>query len=143
EDLGLITPEVEALRDRFGFPGMHVLQFAFGGDARNPHLPHNHRDNAIAYTGTHDNDTSAGWYGSAGRKVRAHLQRYAPGEEEVCWKLIRLAWSSVARIAIAPVQDLLGLESTCRMNIPGTCEGNWQWRLGSFAELRRPLARLK
>ena len=130
EDLGVITPEVERLRDDFGLPGMRVLQFAFGTDAANPFLPHNYSRNTVAYTGTHDNDTTAGWYRSLSRDEKSRVQQYAPGAaHEPSWEMIHLAWSSVADMAIAPVQDILGLGSEARMNVPGTASGNWQWRL--------------
>ncbi len=130
EDLGVITPDVEALRDGLGLPGMRVLQFGFGGDAGNPFLPHNYINNAIAYTGTHDNDTTAGWYKSLDAVHRRHVLRYAPeAKSGAAAAMIRLAWSSVADIAIAPLQDVLGLGSKSRMNTPGTGSGNWGWRL--------------
>jgi len=130
EDLGSITPEVEALRDLFGFPGMKILQYAFGGDARNRDLPHNYTSNSIVYTGTHDNDTVAGWYVSAPEEVKEHLKEYLQVPAlEVHWDLIRTAMASVSNIAIIPVQDLLGLGSDSRMNVPGTDIGNWEWRL--------------
>jgi 4-alpha-glucanotransferase len=129
EDLGLISPDVEKLRDQFGLPGMRVLQFAFGGDSGNPFLPHNFARNCVAYTGTHDNDTTVGWYKSLDGKTRRHLRDYAPDAgKDPAGALIRLAWSSVADIAIAPLQDVLSLGSEARMNTPGTCEGNWRWR---------------
>lgn len=129
EDLGVITPAVEALRDRYHFPGMKILQFAFGGDASNPYLPHNHVINSVVYTGTHDNDTTLGWYRTADDKVRHHLLSYL-GEpaEEMPWPLVRAAFRSVARLAVVPMQDLLALDGTHRMNTPGTTEGNWGWR---------------
>jgi len=130
EDLGIITNEVRALRDRFELPGMVVLQFAFDGSADNPHLPHNHRPNAVVYTGTHDNDTTAGWY--AGLDAAAHqaVHRFlgtgeTPAVPEV---LIDAAYASNANLAIVPMQDLLGLDSSSRMNSPGTVVGNWSWR---------------
>ncbi len=139
EDLGLITPEVEALREECGFPGMKVLQFAFSDDADNPYLPHNYESNCVVYTGTHDNDTTLGWWKSTGEKERAAVRRYVgpapfrvgdPGEE-VNWALIRLAMISVARTAILPLQDLLGVGSEGRMNTPGRASGNWGWRFTS------------
>jgi 4-alpha-glucanotransferase len=143
EDLGLITPDVEALRDAFGLPGMRVLQFAFGGDATNPHLPHNAVPNSIMYTGTHDNDTTAGWWRSAPKDQKAKARRYASGlEKDVAWEMIRLAWASVSDVAITPVQDLLGLGSKARMNTPGKPEGNWAWRLPERAKLARSLEQL-
>ena len=130
EDLGEITPEVEALRDAMGFPGMRVLQFAFGGDADSPHLPHNHLRNSVVYTATHDNDTSAGWFRTLHAKARRHLRAYLPDiDQNPSWALTRLAWGSVADHAIVPLQDLLGLGSRARMNVPGRPEGNWRWRL--------------
>ncbi len=130
EDLGLITPEVEALRDELKQPGMKVLHFAFGDTARNPYLPHNYVRNCVVYTGTHDNDTTVGWYGSLPECERAVLQAYLGHHpDDISQDLIRLAWGSVATIAIAPVQDLLRLGSESRMNIPGVGEGNWEWRL--------------
>lgn len=131
EDLGLITPEVEALRDRFGFPGMKVLQFAFGDSPDNPYLPFNyHNRNCIVYTGTHDNDTTVGWFENLPspdqKQVIEYLGCVCP--EGIHWSLIRLALSSVANLAIIPLQDLLGLGSEAKMNTPGQQEGNWEWR---------------
>ena len=138
EDLGLITPEVEALRKDLGLPGMRVLQFAFGDEgAKNPHLPANHPVNCVAYTGTHDNDTSVGWYeDEADAETRASLRDlFPPGSEgdAIHWHMIGLVWGSPARAAIAPVQDILGLGSEARMNTPGEADGNWAWRLDSRA----------
>jgi len=129
EDLGTITPEVEALRKKYALPGMKILQFAFGGDADNPYLPHNHARNSVVYTGTHDNDTTLGWFNDLPEGVRDHLATYLgePGEE-MPWPLIRAAHASVARLAVLPMQDVLGLDGTHRMNQPGTIEGNWGWR---------------
>ena len=130
EDLGVITPDVEALRDGFGLPGMRVLQFAFGGGPDNPFLPHNYVRNAVAYTGTHDNDTSVGWFASLGKTQRKQATDYAPGiDADPAGALMRLAWASVADLAITPAQDVLRLASDCRMNTPGTATGNWAWRL--------------
>ena len=131
EDLGIITPEVDALRLQFNFPGMKVLQFAFGGDAHNPYLPHNYDDShCVVYTGTHDNDTTLGWFRSASAECREHVLRYLGREDEteISWEMLRLAWRSVASFAIAPMQDVLNLGSEGRMNIPGQPEGNWRWR---------------
>ncbi|MET0397264.1 MAG: 4-alpha-glucanotransferase [Longimicrobiaceae bacterium] len=146
EDLGDITPEVEALRDGLGLPGMRVLQFAFGGDdPRNPHLPANYPAGAVAYTGTHDNDTSLGWHRGAGEAERARLGALlAPGEEPG-WGMIRLVMESRAKIAVVPLQDVLGLGSEGRMNTPGTGAGNWAWRFREGAltpELARRLREL-
>ena len=143
EDLGLITPDVEKLRDDFGLPGMRVLQFAFGGDSTNPHLPHNAAPNTVIYTGTHDNDTTVGWWKSLPKDQRAKARRYAPAiEKGVAWEMIRLAWSSVSAIAIAPVQDLLRLGSNARMNVPGRAKGNWGWRLTQGRNVDRALDHL-
>lgn len=131
EDLGLITPGVEKLRDEFTLPGMRVIQFAFGGDdGSNPFLPHNYLRHCVAYTGTHDNDTSAGWFRSLGDAEKRRVDTYAPGAAADAGRaLVRLAWESVSNTAIAPVQDLLGLGSDARMNLPGTASGNWRWRM--------------
>jgi 4-alpha-glucanotransferase len=143
EDLGVITPDVEALRDGCNLPGMRVLQFAFDGEASNPFLPHNYVRNTIAYTGTHDNDTTAGWYRSLGAEQRRRLARYAPdAPADPAWALIRLAWSSIADVAIAPLQDILNLGTAARMNTPGTTDGNWGWRLEDLKQIRGPLHRL-
>jgi 4-alpha-glucanotransferase len=129
EDLGVITPEVEDLRDRFGLPGMKVLQFAFNGDAENPYLPDRHGEHSVVYTGTHDNDTTAGWWATLDEetrdRVRAHL---VDRDEEMPTALVRLALASTARLAVVPAQDLLGLGSEARMNTPGTDRGNWGWQ---------------
>jgi 4-alpha-glucanotransferase len=121
EDLGLITPAVERLRDELGLPGMAVLQFAFDGNPRNPHLPRHHRELQLVYTGTHDNDTAVGWYGA---QPPAGLDPAEPN-----WSLIRIAYESRAAVAIVPAQDVLGLGSEARMNTPGRRKGNWSWRL--------------
>lgn len=129
EDLGTITPEVEALRDRFHFPGMKVLQFAFDGGPDNPHLPGNHVENCVVYTGTHDNDTTLGWFNSLSEDKRRHVYESLgfPGEP-IPWALIKCAFKSIAEQAVVPMQDLLELDSEGRMNLPGTTEGNWRWR---------------
>jgi 4-alpha-glucanotransferase len=128
EDLGLITPDVEALRRRFRLPGMRVLQFAFDGNPNNPHLPHMHRHNCVVYTGTHDNDTTVGWFATldleAQRRVAAYLS-----SDSMPQALIRAACASVAQLAVVPMQDLLGLGSVARFNTPGTKQGNWSWKL--------------
>ena len=129
EDLGVITPEVEALREECGFPGMKVLQFAFGDGPNNPYLPHNHERNCVVYTGTHDNDTTLGWWKSAGKDEQEALRSYAGGSrDEPNWVMIRLALMSVAATAIIPLQDILGIGSEGRMNTPGRATGNWGWR---------------
>jgi 4-alpha-glucanotransferase len=132
EDLGLITPDVYALRDQFHLPGTRVLQFAFDGRSDNPYLPHNYVPNTVVYTGTHDNPTSREWYEELPPSERQNLWRYLKAPQgdsaEVAWDLMRLAWSSVAALAIAPLQDLLNLGAEARMNVPGRAEGNWTWR---------------
>lgn len=129
EDLGIITPEVEALRDGFGLPGMKILHFAFGGDADNPYLPHNLTRDCVVYTGTHDNDTSLGWWKSLAKAERDRVREYlGHGGREMPWDLIRLAQASVAQLCILPLQDLLGLGADARMNVPGLATGNWGWR---------------
>lgn len=129
EDLGIITAEVEALRDQFGLPGMRILHFAFEGGAGNPYLPHNHIHNSVVYTGTHDNDTTMGWFNGLREEQQQHVLHYLgePGAA-LPWPLIRAAHASVAHLAIIPMQDLLGLGSEHRMNMPGTTQGNWRWR---------------
>ncbi len=136
EDLGVLTAEAEALRDQFKFPGMRVLQFAFGEDDTY-YMPHNYHARSVVYTGTHDNDTARGWFLNAGRKPdknglseRKRILSYTGGSPRTIHQdLIRLTLSSVSNTAIFPVQDLLGLDSRGRMNIPGTLRGNWTWRL--------------
>jgi 4-alpha-glucanotransferase len=130
EDLGVITPDVEKLRDDFHFPGMKVLQFAFDSDAANDHLPHRYRKNSVVYTGTHDNDTALGWFKKAKADTKRKAEEYlgAADMKNISWKMIRAAWSSVAAVAIAPLQDVLALGNEARMNLPGTGSGNWQWR---------------
>ncbi len=148
EDLGVITPDVEALRDGFGFPGMRILQFAFGGDAKNHDLPHNYINNCVAYTGTHDNDTTLGWWNSQAGSGSTRDKKTISREHEFCkeylatdgseinWDLIRAVWASVADTAMAPMQDLLGLGGEARMNLPASTSGNWYWRFqeGDFSK---------
>jgi 4-alpha-glucanotransferase len=132
EDLGLITQDVSDLRDRFGIPGTRVLQFAFNGDAGNPHLPENFPTNTVVYTGTHDNPTSTEWWEMLSRHERqdfcAYLHRQQHEIGEAAPEMIRLAWSSRAALAITPLQDLLNLGGEARMNVPGEPAGNWRWR---------------
>jgi 4-alpha-glucanotransferase len=129
EDLGVITPAVERLRDRNGLPGMKVLQFAFASDADDPYLPHNYPVDAIVYTGTHDNDTTTGWYETAPEVERDLVRRYlACDGSRIAHDLWRVAQASVAHTAIAPLQDLLALGAEGRMNTPGAASGNWGWR---------------
>jgi 4-alpha-glucanotransferase len=126
EDLGVITAPVERLREELGLPGMRVLQFAFDGDPRNPHRPEQHPARAVAYTGTHDNDTTAGWWRSLGGRER---ERVGIAGREPHWEVLELAWGSRAQLAIAPAQDILGLGAEARLNHPGRTAGNWRWRV--------------
>jgi len=129
EDLGVITPEVDALRKQFSLPGMRVLHFAFGGDNTNAYLPHNYQRNTVVYTGTHDNNTTLGWWREATDGERAHARDYlASAGEAIHWDLIRAACASVADTAIHPLQDVLGLGAEHRMNLPGKGQGYWEWR---------------
>ena len=130
EDLGVITPDVEEMRDRFDLPGMRIIQFAFHGDPKDPFLPHNHEENSVVYTGTHDNDTSKGWYERVSESEKSFYRRYLNRDgSQVAWDLIRATWGSVAAFAIAPMQDFLGLGNEARMNYPGNPSGNWFWRM--------------
>jgi 4-alpha-glucanotransferase len=129
EDLGLITPGVHALRQRLGFPGMRVLQFAFGSSAHNSHLPHTYSPDIVVYTGTHDNDTTRGWSaGLAGRERTYALRYLRASAEDVVEELVRAALASVAALAVIPLQDALELGSEARMNVPSRPDGNWEWR---------------
>jgi 4-alpha-glucanotransferase len=140
EDLGVITPDVEELRDGFGFPGMRILQFAWGGDKKNIDLPHNYIKNCCVYTGTHDNDTTVGWFNSVAGEGSQRDEEQIENERTFClqylnsygddlhWDFIRAVLASVADTAIVPMQDLLGLGTEARMNLPATTSGNWQWR---------------
>jgi 4-alpha-glucanotransferase len=129
EDLGVITPDVEEIRDSFGFPGMKVLQFGFGGTGEDPYLPHNHIQNCVVYTGTHDNDTTLGWWEACSEQERSFTQLYLGRDgSDISWDLIRVALASVADTAVVPLQDLLSLGSEARMNLPGRLGGNWGWR---------------
>lgn len=132
EDLGIITPEVEALRVKYNLPGMKILQFAFSGEQDNPYLPHNIDANSVVYTGTHDNDTTIGWHSSMDEHQRGHVYQYMEVEDandaHVLKKLVEMALQSEAALAIIPMQDLLELDGSHRMNTPGTASGNWHWR---------------
>lgn len=132
EDLGIITPDVVHLRKTLGFPGMKVLQFAFDGKPDNPYLPYNYEPDAVVYTGTHDNDTTLGWFRQLDEQTQERVCDYLgrPVQDDIAEEMIRLAYSSVARTAVVPLQDWLGLGTEGRMNVPGTTEGNWQWRCG-------------
>lgn len=129
EDLGVITAEVETLRRQFGLPGMKILQFAFDSDAANPYLPHQHTPDSVVYTGTHDNDTTLGWYEALDEARQGHVRDYLgqPGEA-MPWPLVRAALASVGGLAVVPMQDILALDGRHRMNRPGTSTGNWRWR---------------
>ncbi|MGF1451499.1 MAG: 4-alpha-glucanotransferase [Opitutales bacterium] len=129
EDLGILTDEVKQLRDDCGFPGMAVLHFAFGGDADNPYLPHNHKQNQVVYPGTHDNDTTLGWYGAEADHVTDHFRRYFETDGAAPqWTLLKTSLKSPARLAVVVLQDLMNLGTEARLNTPGTALGNWQWR---------------
>lgn len=134
EDLGIITAEVDALRKKYNLPGMKILQFAFSGEPDNPYLPHNIEPNSVVYTGTHDNDTTVGWHSSMDDYQREHIQAYfdenqaEDDQSDIAKKLIVMALESNANLAVIPMQDILALDSSHRMNIPGTSTGNWHWR---------------
>ena len=129
EDLGVITPDVLALRKRFAFPGMSILQFAFGGGSANPYLPHNHEPDTVVYPGTHDNNTTRGWWDTIDAAERSHVQQYLGVDgQQIHWDLIRAACASVADTAVHPMQDVLGLSAESRMNFPGKGDGFWRWR---------------
>jgi 4-alpha-glucanotransferase len=137
----VITPEVDALRDQFHFPGMKILEFSFGSGAGNPYLPHNYGRNFAVYTGTHDNDTVVGWFNKLSENeqesVKKYLGHFSP--DGIHWDLIRLASMSIADLAIVPLQDLLGLDTQARMNFPSTTENNWIWRYQT-GDLKESLA---
>jgi 4-alpha-glucanotransferase len=129
EDLGVITPEVVALRTSFDFPGMKILQFAFGGERNSSFLPHNFGRNYVVYTGTHDNETTLGWYENASLEEQDHVRRYSARDgSNISWNMIRMAYASVADSAVVPLQDLLSLNNDARMNYPGKTGGWWTWR---------------
>ncbi len=146
EDLGHITPPVHRLREAFALPGMHVLQWAFGGAARHPDRLVNHREYAVAYTGTHDNDTASGWWSSAPRAVRARVEadreRVGITSTDPAWTLLELTLSSPSRLAIVQAQDVVGLGSEARMNTPSTIDQNWRWRLEPGQLTKADAARL-
>jgi 4-alpha-glucanotransferase len=129
EDLGVITPDVESLRDRFGLPGMRIFQFAFSADTTSTFLPHNYIRNTVAYTGTHDNNTTCGWFASCDEQQRARVLRYIGTDgSNINWDFIRILQRSVADTVVVPLQDVLGLGGEARMNVPSTPGGNWRWR---------------
>lgn len=134
EDLGVIDDEVIRLRDAVGLPGMKILQFAFGEDASQPYLPHNHTEHAVVYTGTHDNNTTGGWWAEAPEQVRDHVRRYfAFDGHDVIWRLTQAALASVCELAVIPMQDLLFLGAEARMNTPAQPSGHWAWRMPAQA----------
>jgi 4-alpha-glucanotransferase len=155
EDLGVITPDVVALRDHFGLPGMRILQFGFGGDSHNQDLPHNYIGNSVVYTGTHDNDTTVGWFtgvaGAGSTRDAAQIERerrfcldYLQSDgREIHWDFIRAALASVADTAVVPFQDVLGLGTQARMNLPNSTDGNWAWRFKPEALTEELSGRLK
>jgi 4-alpha-glucanotransferase len=148
EDLGVITEDVVDLRKSIEAPGMAVLQFAFGGGSDNPHLPHNHEFDQVVYTGTHDNDTVIGWWQTLPEEEKQTVFKYLPeaNRTEISWALITAALSSVARTSMVTMQDILGLDSSARMNTPATQKGNWRWRMPSsvsFDSLSPEAAKLK
>ena len=129
EDLGIITDDVRKLRKKLGFPGMRILHFAFNEDSKNEYLPHNYETNTVAYTGTHDNDTTIGWYTNGTEHEKDHVRRYMNiSGNDIAWDMIRLVMSSTAIFSIFPIQDVLRLDGNHRMNIPSTSNGNWQFR---------------
>ena len=129
EDLGIITDEVTALREKYAMPGMKILQFAFGDDASNPYLPHQHTKDSVSYTGTHDNNTTVGWFEELDDKTKTRIYEYLGGSQEaIPWLLIRASLASVSQLSVLPMQDILALDGEHRMNVPGTTEGNWNWK---------------
>ena len=150
EDLGFLTPEVHELLKETGYPGMKVLQFAFGSGPSSPYLPHNYTRNCVVYTGTHDNETTLGWYMNAAPGIREEVKQYVgllPGEDDAAAvrALIRQALGSVADLAVIPMQDYLELGNEARINFPSTLGGNWEWRLlpgQCTAELARRIRHL-
>ncbi|HXH65103.1 MAG TPA: 4-alpha-glucanotransferase [Mariprofundaceae bacterium] len=135
EDLGIITPEVNALREHFGLPGMKILQFAFDGNPGNPYLPAHHVPDSVVYTGTHDNDTTVGWFTSIPPETRAYtLDVLSAKERDMPWAMTEAALASPSKLAVIPMQDLLGLGSEARMNLPGSLDGNWIWRMQASPE---------
>ncbi len=144
EDLGVITAEVDDLRRGAGLPGMKVLQFAFDGSPDNPYLPGHHGEQSVVYTGTHDNDTTVGWWTSLDERAREIVRPHLiDAEEPMPWALMRLAFASTGRLAVVPAQDLLALGSESRMNTPGTATGNWTWQADADAFDERHAGQLR
>jgi len=134
EDLGVITDEVVAIRDGFRLPGMKILQFAFSDDPDDAFLPHNYPINCFAYTGSHDNDTTKGWFSNASEQEKDFCRRYlSVSGDDISWSMMRSIWQSVSSFVLAPMQDLLSLGSEARMNMPGSPSGNWSWRMPTYA----------
>jgi 4-alpha-glucanotransferase len=144
EDLGVITPDVVEMREKFNLPGMKILQFAFINDPKDPFLPHNYPQHCVVYTGTHDNDTALGWYERVDEEEKGFYRRYLNCEgSNVSWDLIRAVWSSVAVYGLAPLQDFLGLDNNARLNYPGKASGNWTWRMSPDALTDELVQRIK
>jgi len=142
EDLGLITPEVDKLRKKHNLPGMKVLQFAFDGNEKNPHLPANYNNDCVAYTGTHDNNTSVAWYNELNDKTQKYVRDTINFSEDIMpWPLIKTALDSEAVLAIVPLQDIMALGADDRMNIPGIAKGNWCWRF-KWKSIKQELPKL-
>ena len=137
EDLGVITADVINLRERYGFPGMRILQFAFSKNVDEEYLPHNYPQNCVAYTGTHDSDTSKGWFNKVSIREKKYFLSYIGNRKKnIAHEMIRTVWSSVAALAVAPMQDFLQMDTKARMNLPSTTSGNWEWRMRSDAITR-------
>lgn len=144
EDLGVITSDVINLRERYGFPGMRIFQFAFWKNADDEFLPHNYPKNCVAYTGTHDNDTSKGWFKKAPLCEKKFFLSYIGNHKKnIAYEMIRIVWSSVAALAIAPMQDFLQMDTQARMNLPSTTSGNWEWRMKPNAITEKLIGRIK
>jgi 4-alpha-glucanotransferase len=143
EDLGDISREVEKLRDDFGLPGMHIMQFGFDGNPRNQHSFHHHRNNAVVYTGTHDNDTLHGWFNGLPEQELRHIEAYLASRDDLPSRIIRLTMMSPARLAIIPMQDYLNLGGNARMNTPGSTDGNWEWRMNARDTTAELAARIR
>ena len=144
EDLGVITPDVEDMRDSFDLPGMRVFQFGFDSTPKDPFLPHNYPINCVSYTGTHDNDTALGWYNRVPEKDKAFYRSYMDRDgSDVSWEMIRGVWSSVAIFGLAPMQDFLSLGNEARMNYPGNPSGNWTWRMPRNAQSQELMSKIK
>ncbi len=145
EDLGFLTPSVLKLVKKTGYPGMKVLQFAFDSKEESVYLPHNYTQNCVVYTGTHDNDTTVSWYASLKRREKTFVRRYlhCRNGRDVPWAMIRAALSSVADMAVIPMQDYLGLDGEARMNLPSTLGGNWTWRMRADACTQKLAAEIR